>query len=290
MVKFLIPEVLGDNWLLKEWDWELDGSSQSLINKIKKLPKVILTNIQNRNQMVSHRRWDAGCTWVSWLNLVWTIMGKELTDAILNEWERMAKEDWWVEWKGWYRWSWLNVARKLWNKLYPNNQIQTYVVDIDSAEAKAYLATGRPVHTSINVDWYFWVQANAGKVDKNNFGTRMWHATIHKDWDWYKVFLDSVWKKRDDKFWSVYSVTDGVIKSMFYNKLRKDVHIVLPDNIIPMIAQDVPSWQRYSDWVKFLIEEWLTTETEKFKPNDMMTRAEMATFLKRFYDKFIKKD
>jgi len=59
----------------------------------------------------------------------------------------------------------------MWNKYYPDREVQTYLVDIDSAEAKAYLATGRPVHTSINVNTAFWNQAYKGLVDKYNFST-----------------------------------------------------------------------------------------------------------------------
>lgn len=289
-MELIIPELLGDNWLLKEWDWELDGSPQSILDKIRSLPQVDITNYQNRNQIMSHRRWETGCTWVSGMNLIWTIMWEELTDDLMNEAEQTALADWWRHWYWWWRWAGTNVARKMWNKYHPDNQVQTYLVRIDSPEAIAYLDSWRPLHTSINVNHRFWAYAYWWLVNKSDFSSWTGHATIHKDWDWYKLFLDSAGFRRDDKFWVKYKVTDNVmdIKLNQLKTLRNDVHIVLPDNIIPMIASDVPTGQRYSEAIDWLIKEWLTTETKKFRPSDNVTRAEMAVFMKRLYDKINK--
>ncbi len=291
--KMLMP--LWDNGLQKLWDWELEWSPESLLDRIRKLPKVNLKP-KNVSQMRLHWRWWTGCTWVSWMNLLWTIGWEDLTDKIMEEAEQMAIADWRKNGSGWYRGAWTNVARKMWNKYYPDREVQTYLVWLDSPEAKAYLETGRPVHTSVNVNTAFWNQAYKGLVDKYNFSTWVWHATTHREWKIWKEFLDS-WNigealKNDKKEWHSYEVIMEVFDKMpdRPQTLRTDVHIVLPTNIVPMITKDVPGWQWYSDSIKWLIENDLTTEKEYFKPQDKMTRAEMAVFMKRFYDKFIKKD
>jgi len=67
--------------------------------------------------------------------------------------------------------------------------------------------------------------------------------------------------------------------------MKDEAHIILPLEIITMITKDVPSNQRYSEAVQWMIENVITTETEKFRPQDNVTRAEMAVFMKRLYDK-----
>jgi hypothetical protein len=52
---------------------------------------------------------------------------------------------------------------------------------------------------------------------------------------------------------------------------------------VPAVPDTVPWYKRYMDWAK---EEGIMNDG---RPNDPVTRAEAATLLYRFYDKFIKK-
>ena len=284
-------EVLWDNGEIVSTDWELSSDTElSLIEKIKLLPKRDWT-INQLNQYQPHRRFDTACTWFSGWNAIWSNEWETLDYKTIETLDQQAQKDWRRPWRWWARGSWWNVARKVFNKMFPEKEIQTFVVNINSPEAKTYLETGRLMGVSINVDSRFWSQVfTKNKVDTTNFSQWGWHATVWKDEDWYKLFIDSV-GRRGEQQGIPYTIEDKIIeikqKELF--TLRTDAHISLPVNIVSMITSDVPKNQRYSEAIEWMIKEWLTTEVDKFRPHDNMTRAEMSVFLKRFYDKFMDK-
>lgn len=280
--------VIGDNGQLQETDRELKWEDVSLISRIKSLPKINLKHFI-MNQYQDHKRRDTGCTWVSGINNVYMIMGKTPTKETYERWEALAKKRWWKEWWPWSRWAWLDIGRIIHNEEYPNDPCHTFLVWMDSPELIAYLETGRSANVSITVDSrYRWQVLVHKKLVNMDFWPGGWHATIFK-WPKDKWFLDSV-GRRWAEFGTEYFVTSEQIdikRNKIYT-LRNDVHIVLPVNIVPMIAKDVPVGQWYSEPVKKVIEAGIMSAYDegKFNPHEPVTRAMLAKVITDLIDKW----
>lgn len=67
--------------------------------------------------------------------------------------------------------------------------------------------------------------------------------------------------------------------------MRSDFHFFIPKKIINMITKDVAEGQYYSDAVQRAIDNNITTEKDKFRPSEKITRAEAITWLYRYATK-----
>ena len=181
------------------------------------------------------------------------------------------------------RGQWVDTMRKRWNERNPKNEVATFQVDVFSPEREEYMKIWWIAIISIRVDndFYFDVRKD-GDIDGKNFGKNYWHATtVRLLKNWLYQFIDSSFGKD-----GIYTIEKDRLKEfVLFGNMKDEAHIILPLEIITMITKDVPSNQRYSEAVQWMIENVITTETEKFRPQDNVTRAEMAVFMKRLYDK-----
>lgn len=135
--------------------------------------------------------------------------------------------------------------------------------------------------------------------------------TGSNDWDWTAVRVEWVYKQRTDGkvVWHLFCIIGyddrwfigvnsyGQRNGFFYlpyelyNTLYTRYAVIYKDKAglllkyRDMITKDVKKDMFYSDAVIWAIENGITTETEEFRPDDLMTRGEAITWLYRLAKK-----
>lgn len=264
-------------------DWILNWDDESVIKEVEALPDApkrsfILNQYNNTARYTS-------CTKFAPMNGLRNDMWYKWLQADVLRIEQKSIEAWWAgPWSGWDRWSGVNILRKDWNELNPLDKVASAITSIFSKLFWVYLKKWRSVVVSIRPDSAFWADViSDGRLDNADFGIGSWHATTIKQEDWVFKFIDSVWSRKAWLFdGRTYEFTEAQLQSMINNRtFRSDCHIFIPLNIIKMIATDVPEWQFYSEPVRWAIKKKITTETNKFRPSDLITRWEAITWLYR---------
>ena len=263
-------------------DWLLAGDL-SMIKQIQRLP-IITVNTPRRYSQKIHARHKTSCTKFAPINAFANIFWYNFSRDEINEIEDLSIQRGFRIWWAWTRWQGVDTVRTRWNAKFPKNQVDTFVTDTLGKEFDLYLNRWYTAVVSIRVD-IEWMKDIAldGDIDGDNFGHDYWHATAIRMLDNGDYqFIDSAFPRRT---WLYTAKRDVLERFMRNAHMQTRCHIILPHNTMPMIAKDVPTGQRFSDAIARMIKEWLTTETDKFRPQAQVTRAEMAVFLKRLYDK-----
>lgn len=283
----------GDNLQSQDSDWVLLWDSP-LLEQIKALP-IAFTRKFILNQY-SDAKHGTSCTKFAPANALWNDMGYYPSDplAAINRIELKSEEAWWGwPWFGWHRWWWVDILRKDWNLLNPNNEVFSFLVQFFAEEFIAYLKSWRTVVCSISVNSAYWRDVlSDGKLDALSFSTWSWHATaFQRTGEDAYTFIDSVGKKWWSILdWSTYTITEEQLRYMLdKNKtMRYDVHIFIPKKVVKMIAKDVPAGLWFSKWAETMIKYWLMTNDEKwnFDPNAPLTRWMLATVVDRMIEKW----
>jgi hypothetical protein len=255
------PEILKKIWLMKKMTW----------------PNVVYSQYNDPAHVSS-------CTKFAPINALATMYQKNFSDKEIQEIEKMSSD---AGRRGVWFWrmrsQWVNVARKRRNKHNPTQEIVAYEIDIFSPEREAYMAIWWVAIVSIRVDTVRVRDVNDNLIiDGWDFGKNIGHATSMRLWN---RFLDSAFPR---KWWEYSIAQENLRRFMSGGNIAPTCHIFLPLKFATMITKDVESNQRYAEAVKWMIENKITTETEKFRPHDTVTRAEMAVFLKRLHDKLSK--
>lgn len=277
-----------DDWNQQESDWLLEWDDD-LIKKIKELPPVPRYRFILNQYHLPERK--TSCTKFSAMNALWNDIGYEPTIEDIRRIEEKSK----LAGRGWtgkarYRAGWVDVVRRDWNERNPDNEVASYLLTMFSDEFWAYLETGRCIVVSINVWLKYWADVLSDwKLDDMNFWSWWGHATVlYKESDWVVRVIDSVGTTKSWLLWGrTYILTYWQLKDMVKPKyvMQQNCHIFIPKKIVKMITTDVAEWQFYSEAVKWAIDNKITTEVEKFRPSDNMTRAEAITWLYRLAKK-----
>lgn len=279
MEDILFPNVW-DTGELQDTDREL---SWDLLEQIKKAWNASpFRSVFNQYALARH---ITSCTKFAPFNALCSDMWYSPTIEDIDDVEEASLEAGWKwPWYWWIRGSWVDVVRRWWNKKFPKQEVASFVGTLFSPEYYEILKLGRTIVASINVNSVYWNDVLSDmKLDSLEFGMWWWHATAFRCIDWQTDqirFLDSVGKRNAWLEWgSEYIMTEAQLRFMNDPKrcIRQDFHFFIPKKIIKMITKDVAEWQRYSEAVKFAIENNIMVWNDgKFRPNDNVSRAELA--------------
>lgn len=281
--------LIGDNWLSQDSDWLL---SWELLEQIKKAGKAspfrsVLSQYAKAEHLTS-------CTKFAPFNALCSDMGYTGKLEDINEVERLSVEAGFKVGNGRYRGMWVDCVRKRWNTKFPDNPVFSFVGELFSPEYYEILKLGRTIVCSISVSSKYWTDVlKDWKLDSLEFWRWGWHATAFRAGDWDSsslVFMDSVGKKVLENG-SIYTMTEWQLKRKLdpLKTIRSDFHFFIPQKVIKMIwwSKDVVSNQWYSEAIdKILASGIMTLDKDgKFRPNDKITRAEIAMIVKRLLEK-----
>jgi len=219
------------------------------------------------------------CVWAI-SDLTWY----EFTLSELLEIVDIAEKDyWWQEDWGMYLPRWVDCVRNWWNKKFPDNKLTSYRLFIWDEIYKKALDLWYTLACSYLISsWYFIDSQDNWVINTNtskDWDLKWWHAIRIID---PKTIADNYkWKKK----YNVYE-NDKIEKFTQEAMFRKPAYLFIKNSDMEKIFTDVDKTHPFYEHIKFLKEKWITVwySDWSFRPNDNITRWEMAVMLKRLYE------
>lgn len=278
-----------DNGMLQDTDWLL---SWDLLDQIKKAGNASpFRSVFNQYARAEH---ITSCTKFAPFNALCSDMWYSPKLEDIQEVEDMSIEAGFRVGSGWLRGAGVDVVRRWRNKKFPSNEVFSFTWTLFTPEYYEILKLGRTIVCSISVNSKYWGDVLTDwKLDSLEFWPWWWHATAFRASDGQTdqlVFMDSVGRRNQPlDAGSIYTMTEWQLKRKLdpLRTIRNDFHFFIPKKVIPMVAKDVAQWQRYSEAVEEILKTGIMTNDKdgKFRPNDNITRAEVAMIVKRILAK-----
>jgi len=134
------------------------------------------------------------CTIIAWCGIVGNMFWYRFPKEELLELVELAKQDWFIDGKGWWIYKAVDLVRKYWNQKHPNKQVITYRIPNNSKEFWDLLKKGYMLQTGFRWDRAFsqdkrddCIINEVEKVDNPTY----WHS-IYFVLDKWKVKLFTV--------------------------------------------------------------------------------------------------